>query len=97
MQTLTHSRKKPLLFISSATFYPTNKTGVVIVIHVSNYSKGEDYVVQFSQVGESTFQNIIQPSSQAFSTFISQFLNAKIILTGAEHGAFINDQRVCFF
>ena len=95
VQTLNHSRKKTITFISSATFYPTNKTGIVIVIPVSNYSQGEDYVAQFSQDSNSTFQNTVQPSSQASSILTSQLLNAKIILTGAAHGALINDQRVC--
>lgn len=81
VQTLNHSRNKTLPFISSATFYPTNKTGAVIIIPASNYSKDEDYGAQFSQDGESTFQNTVQTPSQASSILISQFLSAKIILT----------------
>lgn len=67
------------------------------MIPVSNYSKGKDYIAQLSQDGKSTFQNIVQPPSQASAILISQFLSAKIILRGSEHGALINDQRVCIF
>lgn len=76
-------------------FNPANKTGVVTVIPVSNHSKGEDYVAQFSEDGKSTFQNTAWPFSQVSSILISQLLNAKIILTGTAHDTLINDQRVC--
>lgn len=97
LQTLNHSRNKTLPFISSTAFYPSHKTGVVMVIPVSNYSKDKDCVALFSRHGKSTFQSTVQPSSQASSILMSKFPTAKIILTDTEHNALINDQRVCIF
>lgn len=89
------NKKETLAFTSSDTFYTTKKTGVVTVIPVSNYSLGKDYVAVQPGWLKSTFQNTVQPPSQASASLISRFLSAKIILTGSEHGTLINDQRVC--
>lgn len=67
------------------------------MIPVSNSSKGKDCGVLFSQDDKSTFQSTVQPPSQASAILISPFLSAKIILRGSEHGALINDQRLCIF